>query len=148
MKQQKYRIWDKSDGCFITKNGHSLHCYSNWSIDVFSGKLVDYLGQIDGDHGDNFIQNFAPDYFIKDLKAVKECPYVVQEFTGLKDAHGKEIYEGDIMFADEILWEVLFDLGMFCVRPLDDPKGKVTPLYQYPDAEIIGNIFENPKPLK
>ena len=75
----------------------------------------------------------------------------VQQYTGLKDKNGKEIYEGDICSVDggENIYEIIFYMGGFMVAVL---PSKIR-IYHIGDSlfnniEVIGNIHENPELLK
>lgn len=76
---------------------------------------------------------------------------ILQQYTGLKDKNGKEIYEGDIvnhLFYKEIgqvIWNEKSARFVFLFK--DGSKDKIFQVDKE-SFEIIGNIYENPELIK
>lgn len=79
----------------------------------------------------------------------------IQQYTGLNDKKGKEIYEGDFLrcigngnfFQEELFGRVEFQDFEYCIVT-NNPKWPIASFKILTEKEIIGNIFENPELLK
>ncbi len=122
-RELKFRIWDTQNKSFIKDPTR----YKSLAIScdgrgVYSGKYDDCV----------------------------EDRYIIQQYTGLKDRNGKQIFEGDIVLStcpkilnDNFSGEVIFDEGSFLVKINNTDIRGVSD-----ELEIVGNIFENPELLK
>jgi uncharacterized phage protein (TIGR01671 family) len=132
----KFRVWDSKNKKFIHENDFC----------IYRGNPVEIRTQV----GDGYC---CIDLATTDCGSGEyvEFDWVVQQYTGIKDSAGNEIYEGDILKYTLGFEETYISIVSFIDNgwQLVNTDGILhCPLNYYPEREIIGNINENPELLK
>ncbi len=127
MREIKFRVWDVESSDMIQ---HKDLIIGDVYLQVSEEGMRVVMDDPDGENGPE----------VRDA--------VIMQFTGLKDKHGKEIYESDVVKAhdhptgaDDTTGEVYYEQGSWRVR------GALCTLSEFGTAwtEVIGNIYENPE---
>ena len=80
---------------------------------------------------------------------LREEDFIIQQFTGLKDSLGVEIYEGDIVSYHfdnpEVFWNDLVAWGEagWVFQNFDGTESGESRACEYKHLRVVGNIFEN-----
>jgi uncharacterized phage protein (TIGR01671 family) len=130
MREIKFRVWDKT-----SKRYAPISC-------VFG-----------------FLTTIHPDSKDTTCLIKSNSEYNIEQFTGLQDKNGKEIYEGDILELEGFKFIVIWDDKESRFAPAEvDNLGQYTigsDYFGWPETgfiqsriEIIGNINENKELIK
>ena len=130
MRELKFRVWSKKQKTYNYK--HPFSSYGYFYIDQYGTLFSDYGNVI--------------------TPAIKQDDFIIEQYTGLHDKNGKEIYDGDVVKMpdwvigpknEKVRFSKLscgfepFVNGCFeCVSPDSE------------EVEVIGNVHENPELLK
>ena len=79
----------------------------------------------------------------------QRCVGKFEQFTGLHDKNGKEIYEGDLIkYGSDAPLEVIYRESCFCYNQKSRYISRLQIFDNINKIEVIGNIHENPELLE
>lgn len=145
-REIKFRVWGKKLGGWVDWDDFAITCVC---------PRHNY-------EGGQYMISKAPDGQLDCYYPDSEDEYTVQQFTGLKDKNGKEIYEGDIIKFSEhkgytypsFTAEVVFDDKRACFGFREHILIESFAVFHeleydfLPYTEVVGNIFENKELLQ
>lgn len=147
MRSLKFRVW-----CKRTQEYHTPIDEEDYDADgenIWLQMCIDTNGRLYFIETSNEDEDY--EYVTQDCEIIENQNdnFIIEQYTGLKDKNGKEIYEGDILQIDdhilgdfEVLWH---NLGWVIKRSIGFETLSV---HKSEDIVVIGNIHENPELLE
>lgn len=130
----KFRAWDKVQNKMLLPD----------NIEFINGQAYWTEASTDGNGG------YSNDGKVDGIGALFE----LEQFTGLKDVNGKDIYEGDIVksnykYAQPNISQIIMEDGNSYITGEDLATGNEMLVSDHiGEIEVIGNVHENPELLK
>ncbi|MFA7218942.1 MAG: YopX family protein [Synergistaceae bacterium] len=143
METIEFRVWSRPLKRWLTDSDGSLHCRSNWMMDIFTGEIVDWVNSRGGEE-----EYYSPERerIYAENSSGKISTFIKQMYTGIDDKNDQKIYDGDIVDFNgtKVLIEWNASEGCFW-----GGCNKQRHILQYWDMlRVIGNIIENPNLLE
>ena len=133
MREIKFRVWDKKNNKMTKLDEICFDKMENIeNIGVYKYATEFYI--------------FGNPYFHYMLKLDE---FILMQYTGLKDKNGREVFEKDIVKKYNSIGIIEFTEGCFVIDWIKNPDCWNNILkYHLPEAETIGNKFEEPELLE
>ena len=128
----------------------------------FRGKRIDTVEWVYGDlienQGRYYIYYATSDTTLENeddtiiVLAEEVDPDTVGQYTGLKDRNGKDVYDGDLLGDEDVIYEVWWSEDNACymldmVNPFKEMAIRMSDMY-IDKMEVVGNRWDNPELLE
>ena len=134
MRDIKFRAWDNLEKDYLNEEDMAINNLNN----IFIFEIYD--------------KNDTDLWYTRLLPDPDNKRYVIEQYTGLKDKNGTEIYEGDVVKVegDGEIYRVEWIRSGFGLEPrYNSPRYPVLGNVELrKKIEVIGNIHENPELLE
>nr|DAJ84099.1 MAG TPA: YopX protein [Caudoviricetes sp.] len=134
MRELKFRAWDNLEKDYLNEEDMAINNLNN----IFIFEIYD--------------KNDTDLWYTRLLPDPDNKRYVIEQYTGLKDKNGTEIYEGDVVKVegDGEIYRVEWIRSGFGLEPrYNSPRYPVLGNVELrKKIEVIGNIHENPELLE
>ena len=125
----KFRVWDIEQNKFLPS---------------YADKGIEFYHEQGKDWHEKQVRDIVPVSWFLQYHNNNLGNYIVDEYTGLNDKNGKEIYEGDILeWKGEFIAEVFFEQENAAFVSKSKKGGSFMSENYVLNFQIIGNIFEH-----
>jgi len=130
MRELKFRAWDNQEKCYAYTGFHII------GEIMISGGIDIWISE--HEHSKGYLERYND--------------FVIEQYTGLKDKNGKEIYEGDICKFDKPGWVDCFAI-IWLINGWHKRWLRLDCSYLMNETDpqhiiVIGNIHQNPELIK